>query len=368
MCYPSPGPRCSSHAEAAVKTAQVEYKTALDTKDPEKCMEALSKFNKAKEDYYMTPRGQKYLINKIRKDGDPTGELQFQQEFGKMARDEALDKAKSMKLQDSHTEANLAEARARKLDRLHAEKENLAKETLAAENAARKARGQMPVSKLQNLSLDKPTAGYSSYDASLTPQASDLDRVAASVDAIANGANTSGALGESFKVTARDANYYANAAEYIGLVRKGESMDGVHEYELTENGHIFKSADAATRVEMLKELANTTPLMKAYHESGKDRSKLEEAIRDNGGYEETVAKRRASALVSWDRKLNSPEFVNTVRDSSEQAQTLSLVAAENLRKQRADKLLKQPVERSYGVCNSCYTTLPATGVCNNCED
>lgn len=367
MCYPSPGPRCSSHAEAAVKTAQVDYKAALATKDPDKCMEALTKFNKAKEDYYMTPRGQRYLMEKIRKTGDPTGELQFQQEFGKMAREEALDKAKSLKLQDSHTEAELAEARARKLDRKHAEKMNLAKEKLDAENAVRKARGQMPVSKLQNLSLDKPTAGYSSYDASLTPQASDLDRVAASVDAISNGAITSGSLGESFNVTARDANYYANAAEYIGLVRKGESVDGVHEYELTENGHIFKSADAPTRVEMLKELANTTPLMKAYHESGKDRAKLEEAIRDNG-YEDTVAKRRASALISWDRKLNSPEFVSTVKNSSEQAKTLSLVAAENLRKERANKLLKQPVERSYGVCNSCFTTLPATGVCNNCED
>lgn len=367
MCYPSPGPRCSSHAETAVKTTRKEYSLALQSGDPERCVEALQKYDKAKEDFYMTPRGQKYLINKIKATGDPDGNLAFQQEYGKMAREEALAEARKLKLTDTHTEAYLNEVRARKLDQRDAERKNLEKEKLKHENELRKVRGQMPVSKFQNLALDKPTTGYSSYDASLTPQASDLDRVSSSVDAIANGATTSSALGESFGVTSRDGNYYANAAEYIGLVRKSESMDGVHEYELTENGHVFKNADAATRVEMLKELANTTPLMQAYHESGKNREVLEEAIRDSG-YEEATAKRRASAIISWDKKLGSPEFVNTVSNTSEQTKTLSLVAAENLRKERANKLQKQPVQRSYGVCNSCFTTLPATGVCSNCDD
>jgi hypothetical protein len=350
-----------------VKTARQEYSVALKSGDPEQCVDALKKYDKAKEDFYMTPRGQKYLIQKIRKTGDPDGTLAFQQEYGKMAREEAMNEVRKLKLTDTHSEAYLNEVRARKLDKRDAEHANLEKEKLKAENELRKVRGQMPVSKFQNLALDKPTAGYSSYDASLTPQASDLDRVAASVDAISNGANTSSALGESFNVTQRDANYYANAAEYIGLVRKGEAMDGVHEYELTENGHVFREADAQTRVEMLKELTYTTPLMKEYQESGRDRATLEQAIRDSG-YEDATAKRRASALISWDKKLGSPEFVNTVSNTSEQAKTQSLVAAENLRKERAAKLMKQPVERSYGVCNSCFTTLPATGVCSNCDD
>ena len=371
MCYPKPGPRCSAHAEAALKKANVAVKEATASGDEEASLVACQNLAKAADDFYMTPKGQKYLKEKIKETGDPDGDLFFKLEYGILAREEALRLANANDIGDNDTHAAArakaeAEAEATRLDQEHAEMLRAEKDNLDAVNVVRKSRGLMPVSNFRNLSIDSPTGGgYSSYDASLTPQAPDLEKISSLVDAVGNGANTAAALGESFNMTARDGGYYANGTEYIGLVKKTESLDGSNEYELTENGHIFRSADAAQRSVLLRELVNATPLMKAYQESGRSREKLEEYIRDSGpGYEDSVAKRRASSLITWDRKLNSENFVKELETSSEETKKLSLVAAENARVLREAKLRKLPAVRTYGICSECYTQLPATGKCD----
>lgn len=371
MCYPKPGPRCSSHAAAALKKASDAFKEVAVSRDEEAIISARENFTKASDDFYMTPKGQEYLKAKIKETGDPSGDLFFKLEYGILAREEAIRLAKATDVGDNDTHAAAAaaaaaEAEATRLDQEHAEMLKAEKENLDAENVVRKSRGLRPVSNFQNLSLDSPVSGYSTYDASLTPQAPDLEKISSLVDAVGNGANTAVALGESLSMTSRDGNYYANGTEYIGLVSKTQSADGAHEYALTENGHIFKAASPADRSVLLRELVNETPLMKAYAESGKSREKLEEYIRDTG-YEETVAKRRASSLITWDRKLNSDGFVQELATSSELTQRLSIKAAENARILRESKLQKIPTVRTYGICNHCYSTLPATGQCD-CRD
>lgn len=368
MCYPKPGPRCSAHAAAALKKASDTFKEVVVSQDEEAIIAARENLTKASDDFYMTPKGQEYLKAKIAETGDPSGDIFFKLEYGILAREEAIRLAKATDVgdNDTHAAAAAAEAEATRLDQEHAEMLKAEKDNLDAENVVRKSRGLRPVSNFQNLSLDSPVSGYSTYDASLTPQAPDLEKISSLVDAVGNGANTAVALGESLSMTSRDGNYYANGTEYIGLVSKTQSADGAHEYALTENGHIFKQASPAERSVLLRELVNETPLMKAYAESGKSREKLEEYIRDTG-YEETVAKRRASSLITWDRKLNSDGFVQDLATSSELTQRLSIKAAENARILRESKLQKIPTVRTYGICNHCYSTLPATGMCD-CRD
>ena len=372
MCYPKPGPRCSAHAAAALKKANEAFKEAALSRDEEATIAARENLTKASDEFYMTPKGQDYLKAKIKETGDPSGDLFFKLEYGILAREEALNLVKASDIGDNDTHAAeaaaaaAAEAEAARLDQEHAEMLQAEKDNLDAENVVRKSRGLMPVSKFQNLKLDSPTSGYSTYDASLTPQAPDLEKISSLVDAVGNGANTAAALGEAFNMTSRDGSYYANGTEYIGLVNKTQGADGTHEYELTENGRIFKAASPAERSVLLRELVNETPLMKAYAESGKSREKLEEYIRDTG-YEETVAKRRASSLITWDRKLNSDGFVQELAASSELTQRLSIKAAENARILKEQRLQKVPTVRTYGICNHCYSTLPATGKCD-CQD
>lgn len=370
MCYPKPGPRCSSHASANLKKASVAFKETAVSGDEEATIAARENLTKASDEFYMTPKGQEYLKAKIKETGDPSGETFFKLEYGILAREEALRLARATDVgdNDTHAAAAQAEAEATRLDQEHAEMLKAEKDNRDAENVVRKSRGLRPVSNFQNLSLDSPVGGYSAYDASLTPQAPDLEKISSLVDAVDNGANTAAALGEAFGMSSRDGSYYANGTEYIGLVKKTEVADGAHEYELTENGRIFKSASPANRSVLLRELVNETPLMKAYAESGKSREKLEEYIRDTGsGYEESVAKRRASSLITWDRKLNSDSFVQELATSSEVTQRLSLKAAENARVLKEERLRKIPTVRTYGICNHCYSTLPATGTCD-CRD
>lgn len=369
MCYKSPGPRCTSHAAKELGKAQAEYDVALKSENEEVVLLALAKLTEAQDNFYMTPGGQKQLREEIEATGDPNGELQFRLEYGVMAREEAIKEAKVQDKGDVENESEI-EAKQVVLDREHAEKLAAEKQELATANAVRKTQGKVAVSKFQNLKLDDPTSGYGTYESSLIPEAANLDQVSSVVDSVHGGANTSVAIAESVGInTSRGGNYYANAANYIGLIRKSESDEG-HEYELTENGHAYHSGTPTERAAMMRELVNSTPIMQAYVDSGRSREALEDYIRGaGGGHEATVAKRRASSLVSWDEKLNSDSFEKDLGTNSVATKTRAIAVAERLKEERAakERLSKITAVKSYGTCMKCYTALPATGRCD-CED
>lgn len=373
MCYKSPGPRCSAHAETALKQAQTNYDTALASKNPDTAMKAYTELNNARETFYMTPKGQEQLTGKIAASKDPAErqELGYQLEYGILAREEALEAIRTKDAGDlSHKPKEPTdEEKQVALDEAFAAQRQADVDKLETLNITRKAKGLIPLSSLNSIALDKPQSGYSTYDVSLTPQAPDLEKISSIVDAIGNGATTASALGESFNMTSRDGSYYGNGAEYIGLVQKAETEDG-SEFSLTANGQTYAKGTPAERVEMLRELVNTTPLMQAYHESGKDRDKLEETIRDTG-YSPEVAKRRASSMITWDRKLNSTDFTDTLKASSHLTKKLSINAAQNQKvateERRVARLQKTVIARDYGICNKHFISLPASGICSECD-
>lgn len=373
MCYKSPGPRCSSHAETAVMQAQVSYDTALLTKNPDIAMRAYTELNDAQEAFYMTPKGQEQLTERMSLSKDPAErqDLGYKLEYGILAREEALEAIRAKDAGDiDHKVKELTnEEKAVAADEKYAAERQAEADELETINIGRKARGLMPLSSKNSIALDTPRSGYSTYDSSLTPQAPDLEKISSIVDAIGNGATTSSALGESFNMTSRDGSYYGNGAEYIGLVKKTETEDG-SEFSLTANGQTYAKGTPEERVAMLRELVNTTPLMQGYHESGKNREQLEEAIRDTG-YSPEVAKRRASSMITWDRKLNEKDFENTLKTASHLAKKLSVTAARNQKFEKEERkvarLQKTVIARDYGICNKHFTSLPANGICSECE-
>lgn len=121
---------------------------------------------------------------------------------------------------------------------------------------------------------------------------------------------------------------------------------------------------------LLKELVNATPLMKFYHENDKDRELLQEHISEVGDYQESVAKRRASSLITWDAKLNNSSFAVSMDRTMESTKALALGAAEKQRLETADRKAKlsKPMQKDFGYCHSCFMALPATGACSSCDD
>lgn len=365
MCYTG-GPRCSGHALTEVSKARKTYRNALASGDADACMAAKQNLDEANEQFYMTPKGWEHLETKIQQTGDPDGELEFALEYGKIAREEALAKNKS-RGQMKHKNVR-AEDRKDRLDQKFAEKQAQEKAELEELNAKRKAEGRLPLSKFNNLTLDTyESNGYATYDSALIPQANDLEKVSSVVDAIDNGANTASGIGESFGIDSRQGNYYGNAAEYIGLVQRSESMDNTTEYELTANGKAFKDSSPAERAVMMKELVNSTPVMKAYIESGRDKAKLEEYIRDSGSYESSVATRRAHSITNWDKKLNSSNFESEIGTSLSQVSASSAKVGDRIRQERINRLTKMTGPKDYGTCMDCFSKLPATGRCD-CKD
>lgn len=370
MCYKFPGPRCSGHAKDRLVKAQNDYDEAEKNGTDTEKYEAYAHLQDCLEEYYMTPKGQEKLREKIAKEtnSEEKAKLQDKLDYGIMSREYALEAIKAEDKGDVYT-AQEKEDNQIALDEAHAASVQADKDKLEDFNIDRKARGLMPLSSVNSIALDRPQSGFASYDNSLIPQASDLEKVSSVVDAVSNGATSSAALGESFDITAREGSYYGNGAEYIGLVSKNEMDDGTTEFMLTENGRLYQQASSGDRMVMLKELVDATPIMQSYKGNGKSKEKLESIIQESG-YTPGVAQRRASSLISWDKKLSSPAFTKTLETSSESTRKMSISAAQNQKVATAERrrsMLAKTVVRDYGVCNKHFTSLPANGICSDCD-
>ncbi len=395
MCYTG-GPRCSSHVGEQLEKARYAFYAA---NTEEERAQAHSNLKKLEMEMNSTPNGQKALkaeVDALRKEGDfheaesletiLTAATSLREHDmkerekrlagnAKLGRDCKKDAESSIeqerilaqnKKYNIVTDDNNAKEKTIKANSVDSVLKQQ-QESVSRLNEDRNARGLPPVEVSDPVVFTDSV--YSSYDNSLIPQAPDLEKISSVVDSIDSGATTAAYIGESLDMTARDGSYYGNGAEYLGLVQKTEMDDNTNEYTLTTNGELFKNSNSVERVELLKELVNSTPLMKFYHENDKDRELLEEHISEVGGYQESVAKRRASSLITWDSKLNNTSFAVSMDRTMETTKVLALSAAEKQRIESADRKAKlsKPMERSFGFCHSCFMALPATGVCSECD-
>lgn len=110
MCYPKPGPRCSSHAakkllqaELALKNLKGDYLT--DTKAYAKYSDLKDKVAEATLEYDATPAGQLYLKRRIDTKQHPLTEYELRYELGVAHRAAALEAIKAQDLGDTSHEA-----------------------------------------------------------------------------------------------------------------------------------------------------------------------------------------------------------------------------------------------------------------------
>jgi hypothetical protein len=90
MCYPSPGPRCSRHAELKLKRCQHALERAEASGKQENIDVAKSSLANATAEFFTTPKGHKYLKAKIEATGDPEGKLKHALNNGMKARKDSM--------------------------------------------------------------------------------------------------------------------------------------------------------------------------------------------------------------------------------------------------------------------------------------
>lgn len=208
------------------------------------------------------------------------------------------------------------------------------------------------------------------YAAWPIPQANDLDKVASVVDSISNDATTASSIGEAIEVGDRQGSYYANAAGYLGLVEKHEDDLGSTHYALTQLGQTFANSSPAERATLMAELVNRTPLARSYRENP-DVEALQKDIASggDGGYSDTVAKRRTSTLTTWISSVaNTEQLSNQISTQQRETYQRSIAASMKQRAETAEKRRQASAHRATGeTCTSCFMIKPVTNVCPICD-
>ena len=209
------------------------------------------------------------------------------------------------------------------------------------------------------------------YESWPVPQADDLDKVSATVDAINAGANTSSSIGESIGNVNRGGSYYANAAGYIGLIAKSPDEYGVDRFHLTEQGEKFVTMDSQDRASMMSNMVNETPLMQ-----GPERTLTEQAkMLSHEGLNEISAKRRAGSLSAWHSAIQDKgSFAQKINTESNGVAQRAQVAVLNQQREDVERYEKnaqnkKPQEPRRGtVCSECFMEKSASGICANCDE
>ncbi|MBI4336640.1 MAG: hypothetical protein HY683_02270 [Chloroflexi bacterium] len=135
------------------------------------------------------------------------------------------------------------------------------------------------------------------------PQADDLQKVIDLVDAVAQGVTTQDELAERFEYDPRQADYYGNAAAFIGLVER--SAKGFSSNRATQ--HFVRQSlskrieDIGGRLSMLPVFRETLEALAAEHVPSID--EIADRIRRETKLRGSTPPRRAQTVLSWARWL-----------------------------------------------------------------
>lgn len=134
------------------------------------------------------------------------------------------------------------------------------------------------------------------------PQADDMRRVIDVVDAVASASCTRAEIAARYEFDERQADYYANAARFLGLLTRAEQG-----FELTEIGRDFVAGNITTRTFIvLRQLASRPVFRHLLERIEADRAlpdvaEVAEMITAATGLTGATPLRRASTVLAWAR-------------------------------------------------------------------
>lgn len=133
------------------------------------------------------------------------------------------------------------------------------------------------------------------------PQADDLRRVIDVVDAVGKGSSSQADLASIYEFDKRQADYYGNAARFLGLLERG----GPGAFSLSEAGHRFLVSPLPRRNVLLAERIASLPVYRAAlawmleHHALPDYRAVAEWIAEATGLSGATAQRRSATVLRW---------------------------------------------------------------------
>lgn len=106
MCYPKPGPRCSSHARTRLAEAYRNSEAAVQSGDPDAIAKAKEAVNAARADFDETPAGQKLMLKaaEIAPSKEERRSILIEREHAAARYREKLDRYKQKRAQEEQAE------------------------------------------------------------------------------------------------------------------------------------------------------------------------------------------------------------------------------------------------------------------------
>lgn len=144
------------------------------------------------------------------------------------------------------------------------------------------------------------------------PQANDLDKVVDLIQLVSDGQNSKPKIAECFEFDERQADYYANAAGYLGIVERAETSQQ-SEFQLTTFGKKFLNLKLrAQRTKALVEQMATDPFFREVFQALANNNfidalvsaqEIASLIEKHSALSGTTPMRRASTIKNWLRWL-----------------------------------------------------------------
>ena len=158
----------------------------------------------------------------------------------------------------------------------------------------------------------EPEAGEQNVtlDSACVPQADDLDKVRAVVDAVAAGARDSAEIASRTGFSTRHVEYRVRAAALLGLVRQGSvGMEVSPAGAALLRTRITSERERLLLLRAIDDSATLKSLAPDLNdEPPPSLEVLAERIEVATGLARSTAQRRASTLLTWRRRLRSPQL------------------------------------------------------------
>lgn len=214
---------------------------------------------------------------------------------------------------------------------------------------------------------------WAPLDSEHVPQANDLSKIVSVVDAVEAGVTSQTELGAALDMTPQQGSYYANAAEYLGLVEQDRTMVPFVIYT-TSLGQDFQNSDAETRAAMVSQMVEQIDDVQTIRHHGGSAELLDDYIRS--GLTDETAQRRVDMIRSWANSVqDSRELSDRFHDERSETRircTESAPARERRIRERQEReqarlIAGRQVNVANQLCGICFQTKPLSGICDNCD-
>lgn len=216
----------------------------------------------------------------------------------------------------------------------------------------------VPIEDRRSSAIGLPS-GWEPTDTYPLPQANDMQKIPAVLEAIDAGADTPESVSIALGMTTRQGSYYANSAGYLGLAEVDRTTTP-NSWTLTGLGEQMHNSAPEDQARIMAEMVdNISDADFISTDEGGEDFKSDAEV---GGLSEATAGRRLSSMRSWRiQTANGGDFALSISDSSDEVSPRLGEAVAKAKDERRLVAAKLPTETE--TCDRCFTKKALNGTC-----